>query len=218
MKAVNAASAISPENSTVPGPTAARLMIGPARRLGLGTRDLAGAQAQERRDRCERRRDHPRRGEPLAVEHGFTQHRTEREPAVHRDGPVADRLTPARGRSEVGDHRRRADEERGLAETGEQPRADEERQGRDDAVDRDRDRDDSRAEDDQDAAADPVAEAPDQRAQDDRSDEQRAHRDAHADAAPTELVLDVLRHDGQHDAERHEVREARPDDEREARA
>ena len=72
-------------------------------------------------------------------------------------------------------------------------------------------RHDGSADDDEDAPAESVAQPPDVRPQQHRADEQRSHGDPDADVAAAEAVLDVLGHDGEHGAEREEVREPRAD-------
>ena len=69
------------------------------------------ANADDRGQEPERRRRRTRRGRSRIVEQHLAEHGPEREPAVHRDRPVAHRLAAPLLRREVGDHRRGADEE-----------------------------------------------------------------------------------------------------------
>ena len=99
-------------------------------------------------------RHEPRQRVAVVAAHEFAERGPEREPAVHRDRPVADGFAAPVGRREVGDHRRRADEERGLAEAGDDPRSrSATRARRTSAVARGRHRDDQRAADDEHAPA-----------------------------------------------------------------
>ena len=129
-------------------------------RLGGRAFDLHGERAEPGRDDRERGRDGPHEPvAPAAVTNGAVQHRaehrSEREPAVDRDRPVAHGFAPpVRGR-EVRDHRRRTHEESRLAEPGDDAQHHEEPQRVHQAVTRGGGADDQRAADDRARAARP---------------------------------------------------------------
>src|SRR5690606_15295886 len=136
----------------------------------------------------------------------------EGQAAVHGDRPVADRLAASGQRCEVGDHRAGAHEERRFAEPAEHADEEHRHDALREVVAEDRDGDDQRAGDDEDAPAAPVAEPSGEGA--DRDGARREAADHHADGelAAVEGAVDVAGHDRQQHAEREEVGEPGRDD------
>ena len=98
-----------------------------------------------------RREGAPRRSRPRrsrGVEDRLAERGTERQAAVDRDRPVADRLTPALDRREIGDHRAGPDEERGLADAAQHADREQEPRFDDEHVQHSRQRHDQRRADD----------------------------------------------------------------------
>ena len=171
---------------------------------GRRTFDLDGEEPDHRgREREHRSHDPNRAVVALAVQHR-SEHRTERQPAVDRDRPVAHRLAAPIGGREVGDHRGRADEEARLTEAGRDAHQHEKPERVDEAVGGSGGRDDQRATDDEHAPTDGVTDAPGEGSQQDGAHCERADRDAHRDAAVPERLLDVV---GQHRREHRHRRE-----------
>lgn len=122
--------------------------------------DVARREPDDDRRGGEHRAHDPRAREALVVlrsDDELTEVRTEREAAVDRDRPVAERLAATRLRRAVGDHRRRTDEERRLADARDDAHQHEPPQRADRAVRRGRARDDGRAADEQHAPAATIA-------------------------------------------------------------
>src|SRR5215218_3188366 len=176
-----------------------------------------GDRAEHGREQRQRRRHRPRGDEPVVPEDGLTEGGTEREAAVHRDRPVADRFAPSMLGREVGDHRGSTDEERSFPDAAEEPDQHQVRQCVHGAVERRRDGNDERAADDEDPPPEPITDASRVGPEEDRTDEQRAHRHAHAHVAAGERALHVLGDDRDQHPDGHEVAEAGRDDEQKAR-
>ena len=178
----------------MPGSSAARLMQ--LRRLAADVGATSRVpRPMQRRDRGERGRHQPRGRVAVVAAHDLAERGPEREPAVHRNRPVAHRFAPPVGGREVGDHRGGTDEERRLADAGDDPGPDEPPQLGDEPVARGRHRDDHRAADDQHPPAELVADPARERPQRDRTERERTDCHADRDLAEPELVLDVVRDD-----------------------
>ena len=87
------------------------------------------------------------------------EERAEREPAPEAEAEEAQRLAAAVLRREVGDHRRRADEDHRLPEPGDEPERDQERERVGERVAGDARRRDERSGDDEDSPAVPISDA-----------------------------------------------------------
>ena len=110
-----------PDRRGMDEPRATASLPGDSGRRGLGERepDRGGDEAEAG---CEE----PDGVEAIVVEHELAEERAEREPAPETEAVEAQRLAATLLGREVGDHRRRADEEHRLADAGEQAKRDEE--------------------------------------------------------------------------------------------
>ena len=197
------------DRSGVDEPRDRQLPVDPCRR-GLRERE-----PDRRCDETEAGCKEPDGVEAITVEHELAEKRADREPAPETEAVEAQRLTSTFLGREVGDHRRRADEEHRLADAGEQAKRDQDLERVRERVGGDAGRADEPAGDDQDATTLAVPDASRDRLE---QEEHRAHgRDGEGDpeAPGAELVVRVHRQDHEQHPDRHAHRELRENGEHE---